>query len=150
MGRAHVDEAALRQSVREHAAAGVDQIKLYARLDAKMLSAGAAEARLEHKYVLAHLGAGGKNLGAVNLPEAVAAGINEFEHFVGLETAWRDASPEEEEAEIDELVAAQLAQVPTLLVHTPLNFSLSVSLSLPPSLSFSLSAVNQGFTTLHC
>ena len=40
--------------------------------------------------MLAHLGGGGANLASVRLPEAVAAGINEFEHLVGLETAWRE------------------------------------------------------------
>jgi hypothetical protein len=60
LGRAHEDAPSLCASVAEHARRGVDQIKLYARLDAAMLAAGAAEARRQGKFVLAHLGGGVK------------------------------------------------------------------------------------------
>ena len=115
MVREHRDAAALRASVDEHVAAGVDQIKCYARLDKHMLAAAAGQAKTHGKFVLAHLG-GKDAFGEATMADAAAAGIDEFEHLVGLDTAWREADDEEVEAEVESLLASGLIIDPTLLV----------------------------------
>lgn len=74
MGRPHADADALRASIQLHVAAGVDQIKLYAGLDAGMVRAGVAEAHRLGKFVVAHLS-------STRAEEAALSGLNEIEHF---------------------------------------------------------------------
>jgi hypothetical protein len=84
------DAGELEASVDEHVAAGVDQIKLYARLDKTMLAVGAGRAKEHGKFVLAHLGGqviAGEAFGLATMADAAAAGVDEFEHLVGLDTA---------------------------------------------------------------
>ena len=115
MVREHSTAAALRASVDEHVAAGCDQIKLYARLDKHMLAAAAGQAKTRGKFVLAHLG-GKDAFGEATMADAAAAGIDEFEHLVGLDTAWREADDDEIEAEVESLLESGLIIDPTLLV----------------------------------
>lgn len=109
MGRPHTDADALRASIQLHVEAGVDQIKLYAGLDAGMVRAGVAEAHRLGKFVVAHLG-------STRAEEAALSGLNEIEHFDQCAVAWRAAS----EAEDDDLIALfrnhQVIMDPTLVV----------------------------------
>ncbi len=109
MGRANADADAVRRSVREHISAGVDQIKLYPRLDIEMLAAGVDEAHRLGKPATAHLG-------SCTVEEAVAAGLDGIEHLAGCHVAWREATEEEDDALIDLLLQHQVAVDPTLLV----------------------------------
>ena len=94
MGRPHADADALCASIRRHVTQGVDQIKLYAGLDAGMVRAGVAEAQRLGKFVVAHLG-------STRAEEAALGGLNEIEHFDQCAVAWRAAT----EAEDDDLIA---------------------------------------------
>ena len=109
MGRANADANAVRRSVREHIAAGVDQIKLYPGLDIEMLAAGVDEAHRLGKPATAHLG-------SCTVEDAVAAGLDGIEHLAGCHVAWREATEEEDDALIDLLLQHQVAVDPTLLV----------------------------------
>ena len=109
MGRANADADAVRRSVREHISAGVDQIKLYPRLDIEMLAAGVDEAHRLGKPATAHLG-------SCTVEDAVAAGLDGIEHLAGCHVAWREATEEEDDALIDLLLQHQVAVDPTLLV----------------------------------
>jgi imidazolonepropionase-like amidohydrolase len=109
MGRANADADAVRRSVREHIAAGVDQIKLYPGLDIEMLAAGVDEAHRLGKPATAHLG-------SCTVEDAVAAGLDGIEHLAGCHVAWREATEEEDDALIDLLLQHQVAVDPTLLV----------------------------------
>lgn len=116
MVREHSSAEALERSVTEHCDAGVDQIKLYARLDAALLATGAQVAKAHGRFVLAHLG-GSKAFGHATFRDGVVAGIDEFEHLVGLETPWQlEAEDAEMTAEVEELLASGLIINPTLLV----------------------------------
>ncbi len=121
MGRPHADADALRASIQLHVAAGVDQIKLYAGLDAGMVRAGVAEAHRLGKFVVAHLG-------STRAEEAALSGLNEIEHFDQCAVAWRAAS----EAEDDDLIALfrshQVIMCPTLVVWDRLGRILDRSL----------------------
>lgn len=119
MVREHSTADELAASVEEHVAAGVDQIKLYARLDKEMLAVGAGAAKRHSKFVLAHLGGQaqvGGAFGLADFTDAAAAGVDEFEHLVGLDTAWREAEDSEIEAEVEALFRTGLILDPTLLV----------------------------------
>ncbi len=70
----HAQADALRALIQFHVAAGVDQIKLYAGLDAGMVRAGVAEAHRLGKFVVAHLS-------STRAEEAALSGLNEIEHF---------------------------------------------------------------------
>ena len=109
MGRPHADTDALRASIQHHVAVGVDQIKLYAGLDAGMVRAGVAEAHRLGKFVVAHLG-------STRAEEAATCGLNEIEHLDQCGVAWRAAS----EAEDDDLIALflknQVVMDPTFVV----------------------------------
>ena len=94
MGRSHADADALRASIQMHVARGVDQIKLYAGLDAGMVRAGVAEGHRLGKLVVAHLG-------STQAEEAARSGLNEIEHLDQCAVAWRAAT----EAEDDDLIA---------------------------------------------
>jgi len=109
MGRAHAHPDDLRASIRKHAAAGVDAIKLYAGLDLELLKAGIDEAHQAGKFVIAHLG-------SPSAEDAVRAGLDEFEHLSGCDVAWREASQEEDDAMINLLLAHQVVIDPTLVV----------------------------------
>lgn len=109
MGRAHTDADALRLSIQHHVAAGVDQIKLYAGLDAGMVRAGVAEAHRLGKFVVAHLG-------STRAEEAALSGLNEIEHFDQCAVAWRAASEAEDDDLIGLFLKNQVIMDPTLVV----------------------------------
>ena len=109
MGRAHGSPAALRASVGEHVAAGVDAIKLYAGLDLAMLGAGIEAAHGAGLFVVAHLG-------GVTAEEAARAGLDELEHLAGCGPAWREATAAEDDAAIDALLEHDVVIDPTLVV----------------------------------
>jgi imidazolonepropionase-like amidohydrolase len=109
MGRPHADEKALRASVRQEVEKGVDQIKLYARLDLPLLSAGVDEAHRNKKWALAHLG-------SINAEDAARAGLNEIQHLTGCGPAWAASTPAERDALIDILLKHEVVMTPTLVV----------------------------------
>jgi len=109
MGRPHADADALRASIRQHVAAGVDQIKLYAGLDAGMVRAGVAEAHRLGKFVVAHLG-------STRAEEAALSGLNEIEHFDQCAVAWRAASAAEDDDLIGLFHTNKVIMCPTLVV----------------------------------
>ncbi len=109
MGRPHRDAEALRASVREEVARGVDAIKFYAGLDLDMLAAGVAEARAQRHWSLAHLG-------AVTAEDAARVGLNEIQHLTGCAPAWKASTVDEQDALIDVLLEHQVVMTPTLVV----------------------------------
>lgn len=70
-----------RAAVRAHAAAGVDEIKLYANLTKDEFLAIVDEARKNGLKSVAHLG------NSVSLEDAAAAGLGSSEHWFGFEKA---------------------------------------------------------------
>lgn len=109
MGCSNADEAALRDSIRHHAARGVNQIKLYAKLDVALFAAGADEAHRHGKRVTAHLG-------ATSGEQACHAGVDCIEHLDGCGVAWGPATREQDDAFIDLLLARGVAIDPTFVV----------------------------------
>ncbi|MCE7988009.1 MAG: hypothetical protein DYG89_43140 [Caldilinea sp. CFX5] len=109
MGRPHADAESLRQSIRAHVAAGVDQIKLYAGLDLGLLRASVDEAHRLGKFVLAHLG-------STRGEEAAQSGLNEIEHLDQCGVAWRAATPAEDDEFIALLLKHNVVIDPTLVV----------------------------------
>ncbi len=109
MGSLNADEAALRQSIRHHAARGVDQIKLYAALALDMFTAGVDEAHRHGKRVAAHLG-------MVDGAAACRAGVDCIEHLDRCTVAWGPATREQDDAFIDLLLERGVAIDPTFVV----------------------------------
>ncbi len=109
MGRPHADAAALRESVREEVARGVDAVKFYAGLNLEMLREGLDEARRHRAFTVAHLG-------NVTAEDAARAGLHDIQHLTGCEPAWRASSQAEQDALIDVLLAHKTAVTPTLVV----------------------------------
>ena len=109
MGRANADVPTLRASIREHASAGVDAIKLYPGLDADMVAAGVDEAHRQGLPATAHLTGGGAEA-------AVLAGLNGIEHQSGCDVAWRDATEAEDETLIELLLNHRVYLDPTLVI----------------------------------
>ena len=109
MGRTNADAAAVRESVREHAAAGVDAIKLYDGLTPELLTAAVDEGHKHGLFVTAHLV-------KTAAEEAAPAGVNGIEHLSRCDVAWRDATEEEDDALIDLLLEHNVALDPTLVV----------------------------------
>lgn len=109
MGKAHADPKAVRESVRRHASAGVDAIKLYTGLDLELLTAAVDESHRRGLFVLAHLG-------ATKAEEAALAGVNEIEHLSGCSVASRQATEEEDDQLIDVLLRHEVVLDPTLVV----------------------------------
>jgi imidazolonepropionase-like amidohydrolase len=68
-----------RAAVREHAAAGVDEVKLYANLDRDEFLAIVDEAQKSGLKTVAHLG------NSVNIEDAARAGLGSSEHWFGFE-----------------------------------------------------------------
>jgi len=109
MGRANADADAVRRSVREHIEYGVDTIKLYPGLDKEMTAAGIDEAHRLGKPATAHLG-------SCTVEDAVAAGLDCIEHLAECHVAWREATPEEDDALINLLAEHGVAIDPTLVI----------------------------------
>ena len=109
MGRANVDAVAVRRSVREHVEAGVDAIKLYPGLDAEMTAAGIDEAHRLGRPATAHLG-------SCTVEDAVTAGLDCIEHLANCDVAWREATPQEDDELIDQLLKQGTAIDPTLVI----------------------------------
>ena len=105
----HPDEGSLRESIRENVARGVDAIKLYASLNAKMMGAGVGEAHANGMFVLAHLN-------YTSAEEAASMGLNEIEHFSRCDVAWREASEEEDNQVIDLFLENEVIMTPTINV----------------------------------
>jgi imidazolonepropionase-like amidohydrolase len=105
----HTDSQSLRASIREYVERGVDQIKLYASLDAKLMRVGIEEAHLQGKFVLAHLN-------ATSAEVAAEAGLNEIEHFSRCDVAWRQASTDEDDLLIDRFLEHGTIMDPTIVV----------------------------------
>jgi imidazolonepropionase-like amidohydrolase len=120
-GRAHLDDASIVASIREHVERGVDQIKLYAGLDPALLRVAVAESRKLGKFTLAHLR-------DTNANEAVSAGLHEIEHLTECDPAWRDAAIEEDDQLIDAFRERGVVQTPTLVVWDRLGRILDLSL----------------------
>jgi imidazolonepropionase-like amidohydrolase len=76
IGRPHADVAAIRESVRELSAAGVDAVKLYVNVTPAQIVAAVETAREVGLEVLAHLGIS-------SLADALAGGVVELEHLSG-------------------------------------------------------------------
>ena len=109
IGRAHADADAVRESVRKHAAAGADAIKLYGGLTPELLTAAVDEGHRHGKFVTAHLG-------KTSAEEAAPAGVDGIEHFSRCDVAWRDATEDEDDELIDILLQHDVALDPTLVV----------------------------------
>ena len=109
MGRAHAKPDEIAESVRRHAEAGVDQIKLYAGVEPPMLKAAVDAAHESGKFVVAHLH-------ATTAEDAVRSGLDEFEHLAGCGVAWRAASEVEDDLMIDQLLERDVIIDPTLVV----------------------------------
>ncbi len=109
MGIAHTSPEAIRESVRRHASAGVDAIKLYSGLDLELLAAGVDESHRQGLFVLAHLG-------DTTAEEAAPAGVDEIEHLSGCTVASRQATEEEDDQLIDVLLRHDVVLDPTLVV----------------------------------
>ena len=109
MGRAHAKPGDIADSVRRHAEAGVDQIKLYAGVEPPLLKAAVDAAHESGKFVVAHLQ-------ATTAEDAVRLGLDEFEHQAGCGVAWRAASEMEDDLMIDLLLERDVIIDPTLVV----------------------------------
>ena len=109
MGRANATVDAVRESVRRHAAAGVDAIKLYDSLTPELLAAAVDEGHRHGKFVTAHLV-------KTSAEEAAPAGVDGIEHLSRCDVAWRDATEDEDDALIDILLKHDVALDPTLVV----------------------------------
>ena len=109
MGRAHAKPGEIAESVRRHAEAGVDQVKLYAGVEPPMLKAAVDAAHELGKFVVAHLQ-------ATTAEDAVRLGLDEFEHLAGCGVAWRAASEMEDDLMIDLLLERDVIIDPTLVV----------------------------------
>lgn len=109
LGRAHGTPGEIADSVRRHAEAGVDQIKLYAGVEPPMLKAAVDAAHDSGKFVVAHLQ-------ATTAEDAVRLGLDEFEHLAGCGVAWRPASEVEDDLMIDLLLERDAIIDPTLVV----------------------------------
>ncbi|HVR33661.1 MAG TPA: amidohydrolase family protein [Acidimicrobiia bacterium] len=111
IGRSHVDVEAIRMSVRELAAAGVDAVKLYVNVTPAQIAAAVETARGVGLDVLAHLGVS-------SLAEALAGGVAELEHLSGcVHHVDGPTVPADETADIAErLLAAGTTLCPTLVV----------------------------------
>ena len=109
LGRAHASPGEIADSVRRHAEAGVDQIKLYAGVEPPLLKAAVDAAHESGKFVVAHLQ-------ATTAEDAVRLGLDEFEHLSGCGVAWRGASEVEDDLMIDLLLERDVIIDPTLVV----------------------------------
>ncbi len=109
LGRAHGNPGEIVDSVRRHAEAGVDQIKLYAGVDPPLLKAAVDAAHALGKFVVAHLH-------ATSAADAVGFGLDEFEHLAGCDVAWRAASEVEDDRMIDQILKRNVIIDPTLVV----------------------------------
>ena len=109
LGRAHASPGEIADSVRRHAEAGVDQIKLYAGVDPPLLKAAVDAAHESGKFVVAHLQ-------ATTAEDAARLGLDEFEHLAGCGVAWRGASEVEDDLMIDLLLERDVIIDPTLVV----------------------------------
>lgn len=109
MGRAHAKPGEIADSVRRHAEAGVDQIKLYAGVEPQLLKAAVDAAHESGKFVVAHLQ-------TTTAEDAVRLGLDEFEHLAGCGVAWRAASEMEDDLMIDLLLERDVIIDPTLVV----------------------------------
>jgi hypothetical protein len=105
----HPDVESLRRSVREHVAAGVDQIKLYAFLDREWLAAGIAEAREHGMTTLSHLG-------MVDAADAVRDGLNQIEHQTCCAPGWPPTHEQDPKPLIDCLLEREAVLDPTFVV----------------------------------
>jgi imidazolonepropionase-like amidohydrolase len=105
----HTDEKSLRASIRENVTRGVDQIKLYASVDAKLLKAGVEEAHSLGKFILAHLN-------STSAEDAADAGLDEIEHFSRCDVGWRTATTEEDDRLIERFLRHGTIMDPTLVV----------------------------------
>ena len=74
IGRPHADAEAIRMSVRQLAAAGVDVVKLYVNVTPAQIGAAVETAREVGLKALAHLG-------ILSLADALAGGVVELEHL---------------------------------------------------------------------
>lgn len=109
MGVSNADVETVRESVRAHAAAGVDAIKLYEGLPPDILTAAVDEGHRHGLFVTAHLG-------KTSAEEAAPVGVDGIEHLSRCDAAWRDATEEEDDALIDLLLEHNVALDPTLVV----------------------------------
>jgi imidazolonepropionase-like amidohydrolase len=116
----HGDARSLRASIREYAERGVDQIKLMASLDLKLLSAGVRESHANGKFVLAHLN-------NVSAELAAKAGLDEIEHFTRCDVAWRQATTQEDDRLIDLFLERGTVMDPTLSTWDRLGRSMEHS-----------------------
>ena len=115
------DEKSLRTSIRNHVKRGVDQIKLYADLPPHLFRVAVDEAHRHGKSVLAHLGK--------TSPEAaIAAGLDEIEHFDGCVVAQTRAPAKDIRTFVDLLCKHKVKTVPTLVVWDRLGRSLDLAL----------------------
>lgn len=109
LGRGGVDEAALRDRIREQCERGVDAIKLYARLPLELLKVGVEETHVQGRKALAHLG-------GVSAEDAIRIGIDEIEHLSNCGPAWTASSLEEQDRLIDLILEHGTVLTPTLVV----------------------------------
>ena len=109
MGTANTDPDTIRESVRRHAALGVDSIKLYSGLTPDLFAAGVDEGHRHGKFVTAHLG-------NTSTEEAASSGVDGIEHMLGCGVAWRDATDDEDDELINLLLRSNVTLDPTLVV----------------------------------
>jgi len=111
IGRPHADAEAIRMSVRQLAAAGVDAVKLYVNVTPAQIGAAVETAREVGLEVLAHLGIS-------SLADALAGGVVELEHLSGcVHHVDGPTVPAAETADIAaRLLAAGTTLCPTLVV----------------------------------
>lgn len=111
VGRSHADAEAMRMSVRELAASGVDAVKLYVNVTPAQIEAAVETARGLGLRVLAHLGVS-------SLADALAGGVGELEHLSGcVHHVDGPTAPAGETAAIAErLLGAGTTLCPTLVV----------------------------------
>lgn len=100
IAKAHASTVEIRATVDELAAQGLRSIKLYANATAELMAAASDQAHLRGMRVLGHLG-------ATNLDEAVAAGVDELQHLAGClasdlgEPDWESAARRVAAAPVD-------------------------------------------------
>lgn len=113
----HNDNNGLLHAIRDHVNRGVDQIKLYAGINADMLRVGVDEAHTNGKYTLAHLN-------ETTVHTAIDVGLDEVEHFSRCDVAWREALGHEDDQLVDRILAKGTIMNPTLVVWDRLGRAL--------------------------
>ncbi|HQZ32896.1 MAG TPA: amidohydrolase family protein [Ilumatobacteraceae bacterium] len=100
IAKAHASGAAIRATVDGLADQGLRAIKLYANATAELMAAASDQAHIRGMRVLGHLG-------ATNLDDAVAAGVDELQHLAGClatdlgEPDWESAARRVAAAPVD-------------------------------------------------